>query len=78
MSNTATDQGHSAATKEAEQSTTETTSTNNTSKTENDTDSGTSNEQLQQTEPGPKVLRSHFRGMPRQWEKNLNSKKDDE
>lgn len=27
-------------------------------------------EQPQQTGPGPKVLRSHYRGMPNQWEKN--------
>ncbi|KAI0537460.1 hypothetical protein GGR58DRAFT_502167 [Xylaria digitata] len=74
---TTTDHDHSAATKEAEQATTETISTNDTSTPENGTDSGTSNENLQQTGRGPKVLRSHYRGMPKQWEKNL-PKKDGE
>ncbi|KAF2966232.1 hypothetical protein GQX73_g7342 [Xylaria multiplex] len=74
---TTTDQNHSTATKETEQPTTETISTNETSTPKNDTDSGASNETLQQTGPGPKVLRSHFRGMPKQWEKNL-PKKDGE
>lgn len=70
-SNLATEQGQSAAaTREVEQSTTETVSANDASKAENSTDSGASQEQRQQTGPGPKVLRSHFRGMPSQWEKN--------
>ncbi|RWA11539.1 hypothetical protein EKO27_g3580 [Xylaria grammica] len=76
MSAPTTDQGHVATTKEAEQSTTQTVS--DTSKTENSTNSGASNEPLQQTGPGPKVLRSHYRGMPKQWEKNQQPKKDGE
>ena len=70
MSSTAADQGQNTATKEVEQSTNETVSENDTSKPENNKDSDASQEQPQQTGPGPKVLRSHFRGMPRQWEKN--------
>ncbi|KAI3325447.1 hypothetical protein HD806DRAFT_533115 [Xylariaceae sp. AK1471] len=74
--NTAGNQGQSAAAKEAEQSATAIASPNipdnNASKTEQ------GGEQLQQTGPGPKVLRSHFRGMPNQWEKNRHPKKDDE
>ncbi|KAJ3554589.1 hypothetical protein NPX13_g10574 [Xylaria arbuscula] len=69
---TTTDQGQNAATKEVEKSTAKT-------NIDNQGDSGASKEEeLQQTGPGPKVLRSHFRGMPRQWEKNQPPKKDDE
>ncbi|RYC58068.1 hypothetical protein CHU98_g8140 [Xylaria longipes] len=75
MSDTATDQNQSVPAKDTEQSTAEAVSANDASKTENGTDSSTSQEQPQ---PGPKVLRSHFRGMPNQWEKNQKPKKDGE
>ncbi|KAH8163389.1 hypothetical protein CIB48_g4866 [Xylaria polymorpha] len=78
MSNTATDQNQSVPAKDTEQSAAETVSTNDASRSENGTDSAASQEQLQQTGPGPKVLRSHYRGMPMQWEKNRHPKKDGE
>lgn len=63
-----------AATKDVEQKA-ETALANDGPKTEKSTgDSATEqgqDQQQQQTGPGPKVLRSHFRGMPKQWEKNL-------
>lgn len=76
MSDTAAKQTQDAAAAAAkyaqpQQSTAETTSVN---QAENDTQSSSTTaqeqEQLQQTGPGPKVLRSHYRGMPNQWEKN--------
>jgi hypothetical protein len=67
--NTATNQSQSAAAKKAEESATAVASPNipaeDASKTEQD------GEQPQQTGSGPKALRSHYRGMPNQWEKNL-------
>ncbi|KAI1757587.1 hypothetical protein F4782DRAFT_525397 [Xylaria castorea] len=76
MSDTAKDQNQSAPTKDTEQqATNETASTNDASKNENGTDSGASKEQ---NDSGPRVLRSHFRGMPNQWEKNQRPKKDGE
>ncbi|KAI8626248.1 hypothetical protein F5Y19DRAFT_230483 [Xylariaceae sp. FL1651] len=79
MSDTNTDQNQPTVTKDTEQSATTASSnvTDDASKSEQSTDSGAAQEQLQQTGPGPKVLRSHFRGMPNQWEKNLHPKKDD-
>ncbi|KAI1742339.1 hypothetical protein F4680DRAFT_445901 [Xylaria scruposa] len=76
MSNTVTDQNQSAPTKDTEQqAATETASTNDASKADNSTGSGASQEQ---NDSGPRVLRSHFRGMPNQWEKNQPPKKDGE
>ncbi|KAI0867171.1 hypothetical protein F4860DRAFT_508669 [Xylaria cubensis] len=77
MSSTVTDQNQSAPAKDTkQQATTETASTtNDASKAENGTDSGASQEQ---NDSGPRVLRSHFRGMPNQWEKNQRPKKDGE
>ncbi|KAI1131393.1 hypothetical protein F5Y10DRAFT_262148 [Nemania abortiva] len=82
MSTAATNAEQNVTAKDAQQSTStsEATSANDASRTgnENSTDSGPAQEQLQQTGPGPKQLRSHFRGMPKQWEKNRQPKKDDE
>ncbi|TRX90683.1 hypothetical protein FHL15_008458 [Xylaria flabelliformis] len=76
MSTTVTDQNQSAPAKDTEQqTTTETASTNDASRAENGTDSGASQEQ---NDSGPRVLRSHYRGMPNQWEKNQRPKKDGE
>lgn len=70
MGDATANQGQTVPAKDAQQPTPETTSAND-AKTETSTGNGSAQEQqAQETGPGPKVLRSHFRGMPKQWEKN--------
>ncbi|GAP88576.1 hypothetical protein SAMD00023353_7000510 [Rosellinia necatrix] len=79
MSDTTLNQNQGVAAKDAEQSTAETVPANDASTTEHNTDPTAAQDKgQQQTGTGPKALLSHYRGMPRQWEKNLQPKKDGE
>ncbi|KAJ8108842.1 hypothetical protein ONZ43_g6303 [Nemania bipapillata] len=77
MSSTTANQEQSVPAKDVNQATAETVSENDASKTENGTGTGAPQEEPQQTGTGPKVLRSHFRGMPRQWEKNRRTQDEE-